>query len=64
MMKYIIPTIKIESFLSENIVTESKLNNEYIPEVTALMNNTSQERYKARVESVNNILQFNTPSGS
>ena len=64
MMKYSIPTIIIESFLSENIVTGSGVNHEYIDEVTALMNTMTNEQYKARVESINHILQFTTPSGS
>ena len=58
MMKYIIPTIKIESFLSENIVTESGANPQYIEEVETLIGKMSPNAYKARVESVNNLLQF------
>ena len=63
MKKYSIPTIKIASFLSENIVTESAVDQSYIEEVTTLMGTMSQEQYKARVESVKNILAFTTPSG-
>ena len=63
MMKYSIPTIKIASFLSENIVTESTVQNTYIPEVVSLMGTTlTPEQYKARVESVKKILQFTTPN--
>ena len=63
MMKYSIPTITIASFLSENIVTESTVQNTYIPEVTSLMGTVmTHEQYKARVESINNILSFSSGS--
>lgn len=58
MMKYSIPTIRIASFLSENIVTESGVNQEYIEEVTTLIGRMSSQEYKARVESVTELLQF------
>ena len=58
MMKYNIPTMKIASFLSENIVTESGVNKEYIQEVETLMGKMTPQEYKARVESVTNLLQF------
>lgn len=58
MMKYSIPTIRIASFLSENIVTESGVNNDYIDEVDTLMGKMSTQAYKARVESVTKLLKF------
>ncbi len=66
MMKYNIPTIKITSFLTENVVTEasSTINRQYVDEVQTLIGTMSTAQYKARVESVKNILQFTTPSGS
>ena len=65
-MKYNIPTIKITSFLTENVVTEpsATINTRYVPEVQTFMGTTlTTEQYKARVESVKNILAFTTPSG-
>ncbi len=58
MMKYSIPTIKIASFLSENIVTESGVNNDYIEEVDLFITRMSPQQYKARVEKVSNLLKF------
>ncbi len=60
MMKYNIPTIKITSFLKENVVTEASttVNSQYIDEVQTLMGTMTQEQYKARVESIKNIISF------
>ena len=60
MMKYSIPTIKITSFLKENVVTEpsATINNQYVDEVQTLIGSMSTAEYKARVESIKTILAF------
>ena len=59
MMKYGIPTIKIERFLSENIITGSGGNGQFIQEVNTKINSMPQNGYKAWGESVNDLLQYN-----
>ena len=58
MMKYVIPTIKTESFHSENIVTGSGTNQEYIKEVETHINGMATQSYKTRAESATNLLQY------
>ena len=59
MKKYNNPTIKITSFLLENVVTEaSGVIQDHIAEVDTLIGNMTQEDYIVRVESVNNLLRF------
>ena len=58
MRKYYDPKIKIVSFLSENVVTESGAQKTYIQEVNTLIGKLSTEEYKARIESINNLLTF------
>ena len=60
MMKYNVPTIKITSFLKENVVTEASatVNRQYIDEVQTLMGTMTQEQNKERVESIKNIIAF------
>ena len=61
MKKYNNPTIKITSFLLENVVTEaSGVIQSHIAEVDTLIGNMTQEDYIVRVESVNNLLRFTT----
>ena len=59
-MKYNIPTIRITSFLTENVVTESStaINSQYVDEVQTLIGPISTAQYKARVESIKTILEF------
>ena len=59
MMKYSIPTIKITSFLKENVVTEpsATIDGRYVEETKNFMG-LSQIQYEARVESIKNILAF------
>ena len=64
-MKYSIPTIKITSFLTENVVTEpsATINTRYVPEVQTFMGTVlTTEQYKARVESIKTILAFSDGS--
>ena len=63
-MKYNIPTIKITSFLKENVVTGSgsQVNSQYVDEVQTLIGSMSTSEYKARVESIKNILEFSSGS--
>ena len=59
MKKYNNPTIKITSFLLENVVTEaSGVIQSHIAEVDTLIGNMTQEEYRVRVESVTKLLQF------
>ena len=58
MRKYYDPKIKIVSFLLENIVTESGAQQTYIQEVNTLIGKLSTDEYKARIESINNLLTF------
>ena len=61
MKKYNNPTIKITSFLMENVVAEaSGVIQDHIAEVDTLIGNMTQEDYIVRVESVNNLLRFTT----
>ena len=59
MMKYVIPAIKIESFLSENIVTGSGGQPQYINEVNKTISTMSQKEYKTGAGSVDDLLQYN-----
>lgn len=58
MMKYVIPTIKTESFHSENIVTGSGADQEYIKEVETHINGMATQSYKAGSDSVDNLLRY------
>ena len=60
MKKYYIPTIKITSFLRENVVTDASgvISQEHIAEVDTLIGNMTPQEYKVRVDSVANILAF------
>ena len=64
MMKYNIPTIKITSFLKENVVTEAStpVNSRYVEEAQTFIGPMTQEQYKARVESIKTILAFSDGS--
>ena len=63
-MKYNIPTIQITSLLKENVVTGSgsQVNSQYVDEVQTLIGSMSTSEYKARVESIKNILEFSSGS--
>ena len=63
-MKYSIPTIKITSFLKENVITEAStpVNSRYVEEAQNFIIPMTQAQYKARVESINNILSFSSGS--
>ena len=58
MKKYIIPSIKLNSFTGESIVTGSADLSGYIGEAQAILRNKSESEYKARMEDFNEMLKF------
>ena len=63
MMKYVIPGISVHSFMTECVVTSSGVSSQYIQETEKLMGiPMTPEQYKARTESIKQILSFSTES--
>ena len=59
MMKYSIPSIKLNIFTEETVVTGSADLSGYVGEAQAKLHNKSESEYKARTENFNDMLKYN-----